>query len=121
MINKRLETNCAPDHECSGEEIAAILKEFMLVHEDPDIIRWELPGVSQMVEINLKADEYKAAGGEGYWAEVCLLDVSCLTGDESSSFVEEYNKICDDSFGRGIFLTISFTKEISDNLFEKFD
>lgn len=107
MITKRLVTKCAPDHECSDEEINAIIMEANQIHKDPDIMRWRSPDEAEMVEINRIADEYKENGGEGYWADITIPFPDYLEGNETESFMYEYNRIRNDSYERGIYLSLS--------------
>lgn len=106
MITKRLITKCAPDHECSDEEINAIIRESTAIHKDPDIMRWSSPTEEEMIHINALADEYKAQGGEGYWAEITIPFSEYLEGSETESYMYEYNRIRKDSFDRGIYLSL---------------
>lgn len=119
MIVKRLVTKCAPDHECSDEEINAIISEAVQIDKDPDIMRWDSPNESEMIEINRIADEYRENGGEGYWADITITSPEYLKGDESNSFLDEYNRIRNDSYDRGIYLSLSSpTPESLKNIFK---
>lgn len=106
MITKRLITKCAPDHECSDDEISEIIKELRNIDKDPDIMRWYSPTEEEMIQINALADEYKAQGGEGYWAEITIPSSEYLEGNETESYMYEYNRIRKDSFDRGIYLSL---------------
>lgn len=66
---RRIST-CAPDHECTTEEINELLEEIHAIDEDTEIVRYDLPSVKEMKEIIEKAENYT---GQWYHSNVVLL------------------------------------------------
>lgn len=66
---KRLVTSCSPSHECSDDEINAIIKNHYDILNDPTIKRYDNPTVIQMETILAEAETYS---GEWYHSYVTL-------------------------------------------------
>ncbi len=68
---KRLVSACSPDHECSWEEIDAIIAEHHAVREDVSIRVYVNPSAEDLVEVIAAAEVYV---GEWYHSRVVLPD-----------------------------------------------
>jgi hypothetical protein len=66
---KRNTPTCAPDHECTDEEINAIIHEHFNVRNDPNIDKYPKPTVEDLKHILYVSQTYD---GEWYHAEVIL-------------------------------------------------
>jgi len=62
-------STCAPNHECSEEEIDELLNELRTIDEDSEIIHYDLPNIQEMKEIIEKAENYT---GKWYHSKVIL-------------------------------------------------
>jgi ribosomal protein S6 len=68
-MNKRAVKYCAPGHECTPEEIRAILDEHIAVESDETIAVYTYPTVEEMQNIVAVAESYT---GEWYHSKVTL-------------------------------------------------
>lgn len=100
-MRKRNVDSCAPDHECTDEEINAIFVELMDVRNDESIIRYEFPSVEEMLHIVEVAEAYD---GEWYHSDVTL------SGDTEISEEHTALKRMIEALGKdaGIFLSHSY-------------
>jgi len=105
-MNKRLVTQCSPEHECSDEEISAILEESVAVDNDPEVIRYDLPDINDLKTIVEKAESYT---GEWYHSNVLVSE----TDVEDEEYNTLRNKAVELGTDHGIY--ISFTFEMNED------
>lgn len=68
---KRLVSTCSPEHECSWEEIDAIIAEYHAIREDDSIRVYDNPSTGDLLKIISDGESYV---GEWYHSMVTLPD-----------------------------------------------
>jgi hypothetical protein len=79
IMKTRYEKKCSPEHECTDEEIDALIEEQHLIAEDTDIIRYDYPTVDDMEVIVTTAKNYT---GKWYHSEVTINSEQYLSEEE---------------------------------------
>lgn len=103
-------STCAPEHECSPEEIDELLEELHKIDEDSEIIHYVSPTIQEMKEIIEKAETYT---GTWYHSKVVL------SGNKEKPETEELkNKISELGEDHGIALSWDFDGKDTDLIFK---
>lgn len=106
-MKTRYQSKCAPDHECTNEEIRAIFNEHKEVSNDTSIIRYDKPTIEEMETIIQTAENYT---GKWYHSEVNLDHESNLKEEQKTnpSFMKLHKKITELGENYGIYLTLTY-------------
>lgn len=99
-MNKRTVKQCSPEHECSPEEIQALLDEHRAVEADSSITVYVHPTVEEMQHVIKTAESYT---GEWYHSKV-ILTPDVYTGQQKE--LSERIKAFDEE--KGIYLLFEY-------------
>jgi hypothetical protein len=77
---KRYVPQCSPEHECTPEEINAIVQEYRDIESDPVIIKYENPSIADLQGIVDRAINYT-----GQWYHSSVTIRGCAEEDEKEA------------------------------------
>lgn len=106
---KRLVTLCSPSHECSDEEIKAIIQNQYDILNDPAIKQYDNPTLIQMETILAEAEVYS---GEWYHSYV-ILHSDALKTPEEKALINQINNLPEE---KGIALAHSYEVDMETEL-----
>lgn len=110
---KRVVPTCVPGHNCSDEEINALVIESNRISRDDSVKKYLSPTTDELRDIITVAENYD---GEWYHASVCLEGDRDKSDTEYESLVEQLTALGADG---GVYLTWWYDIPELDEIFNK--